>query len=298
MSRFSICNFTLFTTPIDKQVDAVAASGATGMGVAEALLGERPDIAALRRRLDAEGLRATICLPALLSPLPLVLFPGPEEPAERVRGLKESVRLLAQLGPESIAILTGPRQGLDAAEAREIAVDGLAQVNEVAKSEGVRLALEPIHRDDHESWSLVWNIPDALTLLDAIGDDNIGLLVDSFHLADTDPEIHDRLRAAGPRIAAVHVSDRAVDGRSWADRRVPGSGATDLAPWVAACEAAGYRGHYDCEIFSDDGSLGVADYPDSLWKQDPHDVARACAEGFARAAEGLLTPVGGQSNKQ
>jgi sugar phosphate isomerase/epimerase len=162
-------------------------------------------------------------------------------------------------------------------------VDGIARVAEVARAEGVRLALEPIHAADASDWSLVSDIPAALALLDEIGDPSIGLLVDTFHLWDT-PDVEAHIRAAGPRIAAVHVNDHGRDHRSWADRRIMGSGVIDVVGWLRACEDAGFRGHYDCEIFSDDGTLGVADYPDSLWRLPGPELARQCVEAFDRVA--------------
>ncbi len=281
--RFSICNFTLLTTPFAEQFGAMAGAGATGMGVCEGMIPEDWSPEHVRGELDAHDLRATICLPALLSPLPLVLFPGPDSVDERVAGLQESVRRLAPLEPEAVLILTGPAQGLDPAEARARAVDGIARVAEVARAEGVRLGLEPIYAADAADWSLVSDVPGALELLDEIGDPTIGLVVDTFHLWDT-PDVEAHIRAAGPRIAAVHVNDRGRDHRSWADRRIMGTGVIDLPGWLRACEDAGFRGHYDCEIFSDDGSFGVGEYPDSLWRLPGAELARRCVESFERVA--------------
>jgi sugar phosphate isomerase/epimerase len=281
--RASICNFTLLTTPFPEQFDAIAGAGATGMGVCEGMIPEDWSSDKVRAELDAYGLRATICLPALLSPLPLVLFPGPDSVDERVAGLQESVRRLAPLQPEAMCILTGPAQELPAEEARERALDGIARVSEVARAEGVRLALEPIYSADAADWSLIDDIPGAVSLLDELADPNVGMLVDSFHLWDT-PEVHAQLRAAGTRIAAVHVNDRGADHRSWADRRVPGTGVIDLVGWLQACEDAGFRGHYDVEIFSDNGAFGVGEYADSLWDLPPAELAAACVDGFERVA--------------
>ena len=283
-TRFSICNFTLLPVPWLEQVDVIARAGASGMGVCEGMLPSDVPTTRLTRHLDAAGLAATVCLPALLSPLPLTLFPGPDDPAERVVGLQESVRRLAPFRPEAIAILTGPQGPWDAGEARRIALEGIAAVNEVAKAEGVRLALEPIHKADHGAWSLVWDIPQTVTLLDELGDDNVGILVDVFHLWDT-PNVEEEIRAAGPRVAAVHVNDRGVDHRSWADRRIMGDGIAPVVGIVRAAEAAGYRGHYDCEIFSDNGSFGVADYDDSLWDLPADDLVRRCVQGWENVAD-------------
>lgn len=282
MSRFSMCTFTLMTTPFEAGLDAIAEAGVTGVGVAEAQIPEGWDADRLSRELAARGLEPTICITALLSPLPLVLFPGPDDPAEREAALAESIRLFGAIGADSVVVLTGPAQGRDAAEAEEIATAAIGRLADVAQAAGTRLGLEPIYRADHGNWSLVWDIPEALRIVEAIDHPALGITVDPFHLWDTE-DFHGWIRRAGARVTAVHVNDRGADHRSWADRRIPGTGIIDLAGMIAACEDAGYRGRYDCEIFSDDGTLGVAEYGDSLWRLPAIDVVRACAAGFEEA---------------
>ena len=48
---------------------------------------------------------------------------------------------------------------------------------------------------------------------------------------------------------------------------------------LRALHEAGWRGGYDLEVFSDDGTFGSA-YEDSLWREDPEDVARRGHEAF------------------
>ena len=55
------------------------------------------------RRMAASGLRASICMPSNISPLPAgVVFPGPTDLDERVELMCASVRRLAPFQPESI----------------------------------------------------------------------------------------------------------------------------------------------------------------------------------------------------
>jgi hypothetical protein len=50
---------------------------------------------------------------------------------------------------------------------------------------------------------------------------------------------------------------------------------------LAAIEAAGWRGPYDVEIFSDDGTFGDL-YPDSLWRVPGPELARRAEAAFRR----------------
>jgi sugar phosphate isomerase/epimerase len=286
MRRFSICNFTLAAAPFETQVRLLSDAGVPGMGICESMLpGERSSVE-LARELSIAGLKATICITETVSPLPLVHFAGPNDPEERVLKLQSAIRRLAPFEPEAVAILTGPEGDRDIDAARSVAVEGIARVAEVAREEGVTLALEPIHRLDRQDWSLVSDIPGALSILEETGDDTIGLLVDSFNLWDS-PDVERHIRDAGRRIVAVHIHDWSADRRSWADRQVMGDGMIDLAGFIRAAEAAGFTGTYDCEIFSDDGRLGVAEYPDSLWSLPPEELVTRCVRAWgdlARAA--------------
>ena len=46
-------------------------------------------------------------------------------------------------------------------------------------------------------------------------------------------------------------------------------------------DAAGFDGHYDVEIFSDDGHFGVG-YPDSLWRLPPKEVVDRATRIFRK----------------
>jgi len=82
----------------------------------------------------------------------------------------------------------------------------------------------------------------------------------------------------------VHVNDHRDPTRSWVDRALPGEGDGGVAAILGALERAGWRGYYDLEIFSDDGTFGSA-FPDSLWALDPLELARRGRESFARCWE-------------
>jgi sugar phosphate isomerase/epimerase len=65
---------------------------------------------------------------------------------------------------------------------------------------------------------------------------------------------------------------------------LPGDGVADLPGLLGALEAAGWRGYYDVEIFSDNGAFGDA-WPDSLWDVPPEKLARRAKESFERVWE-------------
>lgn len=274
--RFSVSEFSTMPLSFEEDLAAYAAGGAEGIGLAEAKLPEGRDTESLAK-LRASGLKATICLPAGLSVLPLPPFPGPDDPQERVESLCASVRRLAAFDPEVVLCLTGPVGDRSPDEARQIVVEGLREVARAGAEAGVRVALEPIHVSARDDFTMVDNIPDAVALLEEVGVP-MGILFDTWHLWDT-PDVLDHIRANAHRFPAVHVNDWRDPTRGWDDRLLPGDGIMDLPAIFGALEAGGFDGWYDLEIFS------TETYPDSLLKLDPVELVRRGKAGFLHAWE-------------
>jgi sugar phosphate isomerase/epimerase len=262
--RISICEFTTLGATFREDLDAYRAAGVGGIGVCELKLAGADDAAELLRE---SGLRATHCVPAVPSILPLPLMEGPEAPEARVEALCAGVRRLAELDPVCVLFLTGPAGGRE--DALELVREGIGAVAAAGRAAGVPVALEPVHPSQADVFSFVHTIPDALEL---IGDDEVGILLDTWHVSDPD--------AIAPwvdLVAGVHVSDRREPTRSHIDRVLPGDGVLDLGAVFRVLEAGGYDGWYDVEIFSDNGAFGDA-FSDSLWDEDPQALARRARE--------------------
>lgn len=274
MPRFSVSEFSTLNLGFDDDLAAYAAGGAEGIGLAEAKLPEGEDEASLAK-LRASGMTATICLPTGLSVLPLPAFPGPDDPDERVASLCASVRRLAAFDPVMVLCLTGPAGDRSPADARRIAVEGLREVARAGREAGVVVALEPIHRSARDEFTLVDTIPDAVELVDEVGE-GLGIVFDTWHLWDT-PNVLDHIRAEAHRFPAVHINDWRAETRGWDDRALPGDGIIPLPEIFAALEDGGFDGWYDLEIFSSET------YPDSLLHLDAAEMVRRGKAGFERA---------------
>jgi sugar phosphate isomerase/epimerase len=273
MPRFSVSEFST-TLTFEEDLAAIAAGGAEGIGLAEAKLPEGRD-AESSAKLRASGLQATICLPTVLSVLPLDAFPGPDQPEERVAAICGAVRRFATFEPVTMLCLTGPVGSRDPAEARRVAVEGLREIARAGRDVGVRVALEPIHSSARDEFTLVDTIPDAVALLEEVGEP-MGVLFDTWHLWDT-PDVLAHVREHAHRFPAVHVNDRRAETRGWDDRALPGEGVIDLPAIFGALAAGGFDGWADLEIFSSDH------YPDSLLRLDPVELVRRGKAGFEEA---------------
>jgi sugar phosphate isomerase/epimerase len=279
---FAVCEFTTLNASFEDDLAAYAAAGAGGIAICELKLEEgREDeqLAAFR----ASGLTSTSCVPAVPSLLPLPKLPGPESLQERVESICTGIRRLAPFEPAAVVCLTGPAGDLDEDEARQLVVQGLRAVAEEAARHGIPVALEPMSASFRDDWTLITTLQEAADLADEAGVANVGLVFDTWHLWDT-PDLFAELERHADRIACVHVNDWREPTRSWCDRVLPGDGVMDLPAILRALHETGWRGGYDLEVFSDDGTFGDA-FEDSLWREDPGDVACRGHEAFRQLWE-------------
>jgi sugar phosphate isomerase/epimerase len=283
----SISEISTLHASFEEDLSAYAAAGLDGIGIWEMKLGDPGEDGRSLELLERSGLGSASAVPAVPSILPLPLLGGPTDPAERVEALLGSVPRLAAFGAKGIVCLTGSGLGLEPAQARATVVEGLKRLAEAADRAGVRIAVEPYQRDDAAEWSIISTIGEAMELIDAAGGQpSLGIQFDVWHLWNC-PEVLVEIARHIDRVAGVHVGDVRDPTRSFADRLLPGDGVADLAPILRALDGAGWRGFYDLEIFSDDGTFGV-DHDDSLWAMP---VAELAERGRAALGSAVSLPL-------
>ena len=123
------------------------------------------------------------------------------------------------------------KPGVEPAQAMAWLVEALRECSDAAGPYGVRLALEPINR--YET-TLINNVAQGLELIERVGADNFGLLLDTFHMNIEEPVIEDGIRACGARIFHFHVAD--------SNRWHPGAGHLDFKTILDALAGTGYPG--------------------------------------------------------
>jgi sugar phosphate isomerase/epimerase len=165
--------------------------------------------------------------------------PDPSVRAAAIKRTQAHIPFAARTGAVIIiGLLRGVvRPGVKQAQAMDWLVKALRQCCAAAGPHGVRLALEPICR--YET-TLINNAAQGLDLIERVGADNLGLLLDTFHMNIEEPVIEESIRACGQRIFHFHVAD--------SNRWYPGAGHLDFPSILEALFATGYEGFISGEF--------------------------------------------------
>jgi sugar phosphate isomerase/epimerase len=175
-------------------------------------------------------------------------------PEEQVR-VRAAARLLAQVSVARrlgalliVGLIHGPiPPETDRALAEDHLLEGLGTVARAAGTAGVRLVIEPINRYE-TNW--LNTVEEVLDLIDRLGEDNVGVLPDTFHMNIEETDMSAALRRGGARVWHVHAAD--------SNRRAPGWGHLDFGPVVRALGEMGYGGFLSAEILPQPGVLDAA----------------------------------------
>ncbi|MDQ7842210.1 MAG: sugar phosphate isomerase/epimerase [Armatimonadota bacterium] len=289
--RPPLYSVSVWSTPhntIREDLDQIARSGARGVGLWEGKFAGQRDYDGLAQTIRRYGLRVTSCAPRIwtIFPVPwasptiprLNLVAEERDPRVRIRLICDSLGRLAAFAPECILVSSGAPDGaLPRTTALEIIAEGLARIADAAAEAGLKIGFE---LTSARRGSPVHTLTELAGLIDDVRRPNVGIIVDIFHSAPA-PGIQEEVREHVPRLVGVHVNDVPWTERGPYDRLLPGEG-RNLAPgFIAALLAARYRGWYELEVFSDDGTFGVP-LAGSLWAIPHEELLRRGKEAFER----------------
>jgi sugar phosphate isomerase/epimerase len=167
---------------------------------------------------------------------------------------KRMIDEAAAIGAECVVVIAGglPPGSRDLPAMRKMFVEGLAAVLPHARACRVPLALEPMHPMYAADRGCVVTLKEMLDIADGLGNDGLGIAVDTYHVW-WDPGLAAQLARAGRRIISHHICDWLVPTKHMLnDRGMMGDGVIDFPAIRGMIEAAGYFGIQEVEIFSDD----------------------------------------------
>lgn len=130
-------------------------------------------------------------------------------------------------------------EGVSKAQAMGLLVEALQECASISARKGVRLVVEPINRYEAD---LIRSAREGLQLLERVGYDNVGLILDTYHMNIEEPSIEESIRITGDRLLHFHVAD--------SNRWYPGAGHIEFASVITALQDINYRGFLSGEFMA------------------------------------------------
>jgi sugar phosphate isomerase/epimerase len=285
IEQFGIAASSLPALTFEQDLDVLVAAEVGGIGIDESTLGTGPDAERLAQFFES-GLRATSAVPSLQSFFPAV---GPSSAvtdaylAERLSRMCSSVRRLAAFDPVAIKVQTGPLCGWRLEEFLAQVVHGLRMLARTATKlhpRPLQIALEPVAPEWAVHGWAVTSLSDAAQLIDAAGEPNVRIVLDTWHQADVAME---QIARFANRVVLVELAERTQGvpypaGSASPERRAMRADGSACAAIVRSLFEAGYRGWYEMEA-------PVGSNPDSV--KAALAQARSAFREFHRTMVGL-----------
>lgn len=202
---------------------------------------EKLPVKGLKKKLEETDLQCTFT--ATLTEEQDLISSDSDVRETGIKFLKRMSDLAAEVGVELIGGVNYAAWGkipgrMRTDEEWERCVGSFQEVAPYAQSKGVKLALEPVNR--FETYFLNTS-EDARKLVEDIGEPNVGIHLDTFHMNIEEKNFSDPIREAGDRLYHFHICEN--------DRGVPGTGNVDWKETFSGLQEVGYEGAVVVESF-------------------------------------------------
>jgi sugar phosphate isomerase/epimerase len=164
--------------------------------------------------------------------------PDAEVRQKAIDRLESHIPLAEELGAMIIVGLIRGTGGFSSSRKEEQwLLESLQRCTEKASAHGVRIVVEPLNR--YET-TLINTVSQGLEAIEKIGADNMGLLLDTFHMNIEESSMGDSIRTSRDKIFHFHVAD--------SNRWYPGAGHLDFASILKTLFKTGYKGFISGEF--------------------------------------------------
>jgi sugar phosphate isomerase/epimerase len=263
ITRLSFNQITVSSWSVSQAVEGCVRHGIASIALWRHKIEEAGLAASVRAVKDAGLHVSSVCRGGM--------FPSPTA-AGRQKNLEDNYRAVdeaAALHADSLVLVVGGGAEVGLTEARKMVADGVAALVPYARSHGVKLGLEPLHPMYAAERSVLVTIGQALELASAFTPQEVGLVLDVFHIW-WDPQVLALIAQCRGRIYGFHVNDWLVPLPDiLLGRGMMGDGVIDNRMLRLAVEEAGYHGPIEVEIFNR-----------IIWDSDPDDVLRQMIDRF------------------
>lgn len=203
--------------------------------------------------------------------------------AESVADASEAIvsagSLAAASQPPVVVVHSGCRGGHTRSHAERLLVEALATLVPLARSEGVTLAIKPLHAAFADGCTFLTRLDATVGLVERFADPHVRMALDLWQFADGQ-ELDELL----PRVAAVtglvHVADRARPVGPYSDRLPAGRGTLPLEACAIRLVECGYRGDFEFDP--------VGEVVQELGYDDTHAETRRVADQWLDRMQSAL----------
>jgi sugar phosphate isomerase/epimerase len=270
LARLSINQETVRQLPLPELVEGLVTLGVPGIGLWRAPVREYGVEAAAKLVRDAGLTVTSLCRGGFFT------ASDPDERAAALADNRTAVDEAAVLGTGTLVLVSGglPTGDRDIAGARERVADAVAVLAPYAAERGVRLAIEPLHPMYASDRCVVSTLAQALDIAERHPAEQVGVVVDTYHLWWDDRAAEGIARAgAGGRIASFQLADwvTPLPEGVLLGRGQLGDGCVDLRGFRERVDAAGHSGAVEVEIFNP-----------ALWARDGAEVLAETADRYRR----------------
>ncbi|ASQ94773.1 sugar phosphate isomerase/epimerase family protein [Streptomyces sp. 11-1-2] len=268
VSRLSLNQETIKQWSLPELAEGCVKAGVTGVGLWREPV-QKYGVEAAAELVRGAGLTVTsLCRGGFFTAI------EPEARAAALADNRKAIDEAAILGTDTLVLVSGglPPGSRDLFAARERIADALGELAPYAADHGVRLAIEPLHPMYASDRCVVSTLAQALDLAERFPADQVGVIVDTYHLWWDDTVAAQIARAgAGGRIAAFQLADwiTPLPEGVLLGRGQLGDGSVDFRWFREQVDATGYTGPIEVEIFNPD-----------LWARDGAEVLAEVADRY------------------
>ncbi|MES4906359.1 MULTISPECIES: sugar phosphate isomerase/epimerase family protein [unclassified Streptomyces] len=268
LTRLSLNQETIKQWSLPELAEGCVKAGVPGVGLWRAPVQEYGVEAAARLIRDAGLAVTSLCRGGFFTAI------DPDERAAALADNRAAIDEAATLGTDTLILVSGglPPGSRDLFAARERIADALAELAPYAADRGVRLAIEPLHPMYASDRCVVSTLAQALDLAERFPADQVGVVVDTYHLWWDDTIAAQITRAgAGGRIASFQLADwiTPLPEGVLLGRGQLGDGSVDFRWFRERVDATGFDGPIEVEIFNP-----------ALWARDGAEVLAEVADRY------------------
>lgn len=223
----------------------------------------------LKAKLDNAGI-----LPSAIDIIGSVEAPDKATQQSVFKQVETLCQFASEIGAPTIQVNSFEGlNGLSVEDNIKITAQNIAHIADIGKEHNIRFQFEGA------AWTPIAKLDDYHRLHDAVGRDNFGFVLDTWHLWSCRGATLEQVAKVDKElIYNIHISDglRPSENQPWVDEKelrgcLIGEGEIPLQEWIDAIQSTGYDGFYSGEFLND-----------QLWEGDHYETAEKMLSGMKK----------------